>query len=183
MEEKIEIQKNKEELIAENEAMKDTLAVVLAQKRNVGQANKKLREENQQLKQELDKYKETVQELQENNSKIFDEGLYYRVNYNELKQQLEEKGEQLKEELIEKKGLERALSVCNRQNDEFADMIKKLVNEKERLKQQFAIIEKALELVCEELGNVEVFDKEFMECESFYDYFKTKAKGMLENEK
>lgn len=45
-------------------------------------------EENQQLKQELDKYKETVQELQENNSKIFDECLYYRINYNELKQQL-----------------------------------------------------------------------------------------------
>lgn len=51
------------------------------------------------------------------------------------------------------------------------------------LQSQLAITEKALELVCEELGNVEVFDKEFMECESFYDYFKIKAKGMLENEK
>ena len=54
----------------------------------------------------------------------------------QLKQQLVEKEEQLKEELIEKKSLERALSACNRQNDEFADMIKKLVNEKEELEQQ-----------------------------------------------
>ena len=42
----------------------------------------------------------------------------------------------MKEEIEEKKGLERALSACNRQNDEFSDMIKKLVNEKEQLKQQ-----------------------------------------------
>lgn len=44
----------------------------------------------------------------------------------------------MKEELKEKNGVERALSACNRQNDEFADMIKKLVSEKEELKQQLA---------------------------------------------
>lgn len=42
----------------------------------------------------------------------------------------------MKEELEEKNGVRRALSACNHQNDEFADMIKKLVNEKEKLKQQ-----------------------------------------------
>ena len=44
----------------------------------------------------------------------------------------------MKEEIEEKSGVERALSDCNRQNDEFADMIKKLVSEKEELKQQLA---------------------------------------------
>lgn len=66
LEEKIEIQNNKEELIAENEAMKDTLAVVFAQKRNIGQANEKLREENQQLKQQLhDLPKKIVEEIRD----------------------------------------------------------------------------------------------------------------------
>lgn len=70
LEEKIEIQKNKEELIAENEAMKDTLAVVLAQKRNVGQANKKLRKENEELKQQLhDLPKKIVEEIRDDMSK------------------------------------------------------------------------------------------------------------------
>ena len=54
----------------------------------------------------------------------------------DLMSKLAESEERLKEELVEKKGLERALSVCNRQNDEFADMIKKLVSEKEELKHQ-----------------------------------------------
>ena len=40
----------------------------------------------------------------------------------------------MKEELEEKNGVERALSACNRQNDEFADMIKKLVSEKIRIR-------------------------------------------------
>ena len=44
----------------------------------------------------------------------------------------------MKEEIEEKNGVRRALSACNRQNDEFADMIKKLVSEKEELKQQLA---------------------------------------------
>lgn len=60
----------------------------------------------------------------------------------DLESKLAESEEQLKEELVEKKGLERALSACNRQNDEFADMIKKLVNEKEELKQQLEEKEK-----------------------------------------
>ena len=51
----------------------------------------------------------------------------------------------MKEELEEKNGVERALSACNRQNDEFSDMIKKLVNEKEELKQQLAEKDKEIE--------------------------------------
>ena len=50
----------------------------------------------------------------------------------------------MKEELEEKNGVERALSACNRQNDEFAEMIKKLVSEKEELKQQLAEKEKEI---------------------------------------
>lgn len=57
-----------------------------------------------------------------------------------------------------------------------------LIIEREELKSQLALTEKALELACEELGKVEAFDKEFMECESFYDYFKTKAKEMMKSE-
>ena len=53
-----------------------------------------------------------------------------------LLNQQDKRIKELEEELVEKKGLERALNACNRQNDEFADMIKKLVNEKEELKQQ-----------------------------------------------
>lgn len=60
----------------------------------------------------------------------------YELKIADLESKLAESEEQLKEELIEKKGLERALSACNRQNDEFAEMIKKLVSEKEELKQQ-----------------------------------------------
>ena len=60
----------------------------------------------------------------------------YELKIADLEAKLAESEEQLKEELVEKKGLERALSACNRQNDEFAEMIKKLVSEKEELKQQ-----------------------------------------------
>ena len=67
-----------------------------------------------------------------------------------MKEQLAESEEQLKEELVEKKGLERALSACNRQNDEFADMIKKLVSEKEELKQQHAKKKKELAYMTEQ---------------------------------
>lgn len=63
----------------------------------------------------------------------------------DLEAKLAESEEQLKEELVEKKCLERALSACNRQNDEFSDMIKKLVNEKEELKQQLEKSEKSKE--------------------------------------
>ena len=51
----------------------------------------------------------------------------------------------MKEEIEEKNGVRRALSACNRQNDEFADMIKKLVSEKEELKQQLAEKEKEIQ--------------------------------------
>ena len=56
----------------------------------------------------------------------------------DLEAKLAESEEQLKEKLVEEKGIERALSACNRQNDEFAEMIKKLVREKQELKEQLA---------------------------------------------
>ena len=56
----------------------------------------------------------------------------------DLEAKLAESEENLKEELADKARLERAISVCNHQNDKFADMIKKLVSEKEELKQQLA---------------------------------------------
>ena len=97
----------------------------------------------------------------------------------------------MKEELEEKNGVRRALSACNHQNDEFADMIKKLVNEKEQLKQQLAITEKALELACKEItGSCEYCSyKTRIECpveadclDEKINYFKSQAKEMLENE-
>lgn len=47
----LEVQKSKSELVAENEALKDTIAVVLAQKRNTLKNNDELRKEITQLKQ------------------------------------------------------------------------------------------------------------------------------------
>ena len=84
--------------------------------------------------EELNKEHEIILGFQEYEKKIAD-----------LEAKLAESEEQLKEELVEKKGLERALSACNHQNDEFADMIKKLVNEKEELKQQLAEKDKEIE--------------------------------------
>ena len=73
---------------------------------------------------------------------------------------------------------------------EFSKMTKKqLVDEcfkKEAqifdLKDQLALTEKALELACRELDNVEVFESMFMECDSFYEYFLNKAKEMMKSE-
>ena len=105
---------------------------------------KELEEENQQLKQQLAEseskrksLEEKIKFLTEETEENFVDGQKYN--------QLVEKLEQLKEELIEKKDLERALSACNRQNDEFADMIKKLVSEKEELKKQLEEKEKLLQ--------------------------------------
>ena len=77
----------------------------------------------------------------------------------------------MKEELEEKNGVERALSACNRQNDEFSDMIKKLVNEKEELKQQLAI---------EELEKLKDFFLEpYKDEEMDTDYLITKDAGEI----
>ena len=86
----------------------------------------------------------------------------------------------MKEEIEEKNGVRRALSACNRQNDEFAEMIKKLANEKEELQNQLAISEKALELACETLQdiNFKLYNTEM----NFVDFFKQQAKEMLESE-
>ena len=82
--------------------------------------------------EELNKEHEIILGFQEYEKKIAD-----------LEAKLAESEEQLKEELVEKKGLEIALSACNRQNDEFAVMIKKLISEKEELKQQLADTEES----------------------------------------
>lgn len=76
--------------------------------------------------------------LSENYSKLNKKYQEIKNQLADMEAKLAESEEQLKEELVEKKGLERALSACNRQNDEFAEMIKKLVSEKEELKQQLA---------------------------------------------
>ena len=68
---------------------------------------------------------------------------------------------------------------------------KELREEKQQLKQQLAITEKALELACEEIaGSCEYCSyKTMIECpieanclDEKINYFKTKAKEMLENE-
>ena len=66
----------------------------------------------------------------------------------------------MKEELEEKNGVRRALSACNRQNDEFAEMIKKLANEKEQLKQQLEEKEKENELMAKTLKLTKFVEKE-----------------------
>ena len=57
--------------------------------------------------------------------------------------------------------------------------VKELEQENQQLKQQLAITEKALELACEHI-------KEDLKCDDteneIYNYFKTQAKEMLENE-
>ena len=54
LESQLSLQKSKSELVAENEGMKDTIAVVLAQKRNTLKNNDELRKENQQLINQYD---------------------------------------------------------------------------------------------------------------------------------
>ena len=68
----------------------------------------------------------------------------------DLEAKLAESEEQIKEEIEEKNGVRRALSACNRQNDEFAEMIKKLVREKEELEQQLAEKDKELAYMTEQ---------------------------------
>ena len=62
----------------------------------------------------------------------------------DLEAKLAESEDQLTEEIEEKNGVRRALSACNRRNDEFADMIKKLESENEELKQQIAMQENTI---------------------------------------
>lgn len=54
--------------------------------------------------------------------------------------------------------------------------------EYEKLVNENKLLTKALELACEELENVEVFDKEFMGCECFEDYFKQQAEKEMKDE-
>lgn len=84
----------------------------------------------------------------------------------DLEAKLAESEEQLKEELIREKGLERALSACNRQNDEFAGMIKKLVNEKDQLKQQLAESETRIEELESQFAYECECNKQFVECQN-----------------
>ena len=76
-------------------------------------------------------------------------------------------------------------AVLNRLNEQDYELKKlnqeniKLIKENQQLKQQLAITEKALELACEHI-------KEDLKCDDteneIYNYFKTQAKEMLENE-
>ena len=63
--------------------------------------------------------------------------------------------------------------------EEHIDLLNKQNKENQQLKQQLAITEKALELACEHI-------KEDLKCDDtqdeIYNYFKNKAKEILENE-
>ena len=68
--------------------------------------------------------------------------------------------------------------------EEHIDLLNKQNKENQQLKQQLAITEKALELACEEIGRIEAkFGSAYIRANGYLlDYFKTKAKEMLENE-
>ena len=68
--------------------------------------------------------------------------------------------------------------------EEHIDLLNKQNKENQQLKQQLAITEKALELACEEIGRIEAkFGSAYIRPNGYLlDYFKTKAKEMLENE-
>lgn len=65
------------------------------------------------------------------------------------------------------------ITLCNGKDKYIAD-----------LQSQLAITEKALELACEEIGRIEAkFGSAYIRANGYLlDYFKTKAKEMLENE-
>ena len=69
---------------------------------------------------------------------------------------------------------------------QISNLIKEFAEEKDQqitdLQKQLAITEKALELACKEIDNVEVFEAMFMESDSFYEYFLNKAKEMMKCE-
>lgn len=50
------------------------------------------------------------------------------------------------------------------------------------LQDKLALTEKALELACKELDKIVVFDAEFLESDSFYDYYLKKANEMMKND-
>lgn len=50
------------------------------------------------------------------------------------------------------------------------------------LQDKLALTEKALELACKELDKIVVFDAEFLESDSFYDYYLKKAKEIMKSE-
>lgn len=74
------------------------------------------------------------------------------------------------------------ITMLEEQNERLKNWYNEKAGECEELKHQLKVSEKALELACEELDNVEVFDAMFMECDSFYEYFLNKAKEMMKSE-
>ena len=71
---------------------------------------------------------------------------------------------------------------------QISNLIKEFAEEKDQqitdLQSQLTITEKALELACEEIGRIEAkFGSAYIRANGYLlDYFKTKAKEMLENE-
>lgn len=59
--------------------------------------------------------------------------------------------------------------------------LKAVNKEFERKNQKIAVLEKALELACEDFDVSFVFDKEFYNAENWYDYFKQQAEKELKD--
>ena len=70
------------------------------------------------------------------------------------------------------------------ENNTFLMENSKMTGEIKDLQSQLAITEKALKLACEEIGRIEAkFGSAYIRANGYLlDYFKTKAKEMLENE-
>lgn len=127
----------------------------------------------------------TIQELRKTKLSLPEKEWYYKGFENcerqmsshiaDLTLEVKEIKQQLKESEEEKKKLEEKLKfITEEKNENFVDGQKY-----NQLKQQLTITEKALELACEHI-------KEDLKCDDtqdeIYNYFKNKAKEMLENE-
>ena len=123
------------------------------------------------------------------NNGVLDKSVNDTYNLENL---LNQQDKQIKELEEENKELEIKLDKCGTELVNAESLVSYLENENQQLKQQLATAEKALELACKEItGSCEYCSyKTMIECpveadclDEKINYFKTKAKEMLENEK
>ena len=123
------------------------------------------------------------------NNGVLDKSVNDTYNLENL---LNQQDKQIKELEEENKELEIKLDKCGTELVNAESLVSYLENENQQLKQQLATAEKALELACKEItGSCEYCSyKTMIECpveadclDKKINYFKTKAKEMLENEK
>ena len=123
------------------------------------------------------------------NNGVLDKSVNDTYNLENL---LKQQDKQIKELEEENKELEIKLDKCGTELVNAESLVSYLENENQQLKQQLATAEKALELACKEItGSCEYCSyKTMIECpveadclDEKINYFKTKAKEMLENEK